>query len=193
MSTVLLPLRIAAVIAAGAALLCLAGCTPSPKDPQCYAISGATDAASQLCRSQRAKYERHENQSFLQKLVDGDRDSWGKAAPFIAVALGASGWLIKRARTAPASAPATPQPPPPPPPPPPPRKIGLAGSRIAHLGCIYTVLDDSAVTGDGRRSSVIAADEDDQAGLLFLGFDETGAVCEARTRDGAWAAAHVIG
>ena len=78
-------------------------------------------------------------------------------------------------------------------PPPPPRKIGLAGSRIAHLGCIYTVLDDSAVTGDGRRSSVIAADEDDQAGLLFLGFDETGAVCEARTRDGAWAAAHVIG
>lgn len=70
---------------------------------------------------------------------------------------------------------------------------GLVGSRISHGGSVFTILDDSAVNGSGRRASVVASDETGQAGLIFLGFDGDGSVSEARLPDGAWGPARVVG
>ena len=61
---------------------------------------------------------------------------------------------------------------------------GLVGSRIRFGGGEFTVLDDSAVRGDGRRASVVAVDEASQIGILFVGFSADGAVAEARIGDG---------
>ncbi|PQM53736.1 hypothetical protein C5U48_02695 [Mycolicibacter virginiensis] len=65
----------------------------------------------------------------------------------VAAAVGfSSGWvwgLTPRAAAAPAS---------------------LVGMRIGFGGHRFTVLDDSAVRGDGRRASVVAADEAGQLG-----------------------------
>lgn len=68
---------------------------------------------------------------------------------------------------------------------------GLVGSRIVCGAGEFVILDDSAVTGSGRRATVVAADARGQVGLLFLGFDAAGAVTEAATGDGAWSRATV--
>ncbi|MFL0278114.1 hypothetical protein [Mycobacterium sp. SMC-19] len=70
---------------------------------------------------------------------------------------------------------------------------GLVGSRIVFGGHTFTVLDDSAVRGDGRRASVVAADEAGQLGALFVGFSADGRVAEARIGKGPWGAAAVVG
>lgn len=71
--------------------------------------------------------------------------------------------------------------------------IGLVGSRISVGGSVFTVLDDSAVAGDGRRCSVVARDAAGRVELLYVGFDRSGVVCEARVDGGDWAPASVIG
>ncbi len=100
----------------------------------------------------------------------------GAAAVAIGAVMGMSaGWFIGLTPR-PAAAPAS-----------------LVGMRIGFGGHRFTVLDDSAVRGDGRRASVVAADEAGQLGLLFIGFDAEGAVAEARIGDGPWGAAQVVG
>lgn len=74
-----------------------------------------------------------------------------------------------------------------------PHPRGLVGSQIMYRGVTYTVLDDSGLAGDGRRSSVVAADGWGRTGLLFLGFDRNGAVVEARVDGCDWAPAQVVG
>lgn len=70
---------------------------------------------------------------------------------------------------------------------------GLVGSQISVGGSVFTVLDDSAVTGDGRRASVIARDSTGRVGILFVGFSPDGRVIEARCDDGApWRSAELI-
>lgn len=71
--------------------------------------------------------------------------------------------------------------------------VGLAGSRIGYAGRVFTVLDDSAVRGDGRRASVVARDENGTVGLLFVGFGPDGTVVEARTEHTEWAPAQHFG
>lgn len=70
--------------------------------------------------------------------------------------------------------------------------VGLAGSRINVGHDTFTVLDDSAAAGDGRRCSVVARDEAGQVGLLYLGFGPGGEVTEARIDGQAWAPATLI-
>lgn len=69
---------------------------------------------------------------------------------------------------------------------------GLVGSRISNGETVFTVLDDTAVTGSGRRASVVAADENGTVGLLFVGLDRRGRVTEARVANGEWTTAAVI-
>ncbi|MCB9441141.1 MAG: hypothetical protein H6523_12945 [Mycolicibacterium sp.] len=74
------------------------------------------------------------------------------------------------------------------------RAPGLVGSRIVCDAGAFTVLDDSAVDGSGRRATVVAADPAGRVGLLFVGFDAaTGRVAEAATQSRGWAAARVAG
>lgn len=68
----------------------------------------------------------------------------------------------------------------------------LVGSRITYDGVTYTVLDDSELVGDCSRSCVLAADGQGRTGPLFLGFDSSGAVCEARVDGCEWAPAALI-
>lgn len=70
---------------------------------------------------------------------------------------------------------------------------GLVGSRVGYAGQAFTVLDDSAVRGDGRRGSVVARDENGSVGLLFVGFGPDGTVVEARTEHTEWAPAQHFG
>lgn len=70
---------------------------------------------------------------------------------------------------------------------------GLVGSRISNGDMVFTVLDDSAVVGNGRRASVVAVDESGNVGLLFVGLDSTGRVTEARVSNGEWTTAAVVG
>lgn len=91
----------------------------------------------------------------------------------------ARGWFVGFPSPAPAAAPAP--------------VVGLVGSRISVSGTVFTVLDDSAVTGDGRRASVVARDQAGRCGVLFIGFSAaTGRVAEARTETGPWRSAELI-
>ncbi len=91
----------------------------------------------------------------------------------------AHGWFVGLQPRARAAAPAT--------------SVGLVGSQVRVGGSVFTVLDDSAVAGDGRRCSVVARDAAGRVELLYVGFDRSGVVCEARVDGGDWAPASVIG
>lgn len=70
--------------------------------------------------------------------------------------------------------------------------VGLARSRFQVGSNTFTVLDDSAARGDGRRCSVVARDGHGAVGLLYIGFGPEGAVCEARIDGDEWRSAELI-
>ncbi len=183
-----------------AAALLLGGCKAAPERPNCDPTpKGANNslhtAVAQGCRAQLEAYNEYDSLSFGDKLIEGYRDAWYRlgGAALIGVLAIAGIRAISKPRPTPAAPAAEPTPDPQPQDPSPPLAHSLIGAVVRLNGVDYTIIDDSfpsvVAARIGGRATVTAADPRGDIGLLFLGFDNTGAVTEAATQAISWAPA----
>nr|WP_172692666.1 hypothetical protein [Mycolicibacterium sp. CBMA 213] len=191
---------LAMLVLAGALLL--SGCRAAPERPTCNPTprtnNSLNTAVAQGCRAELEAYNEYDSLSFGDKLFEGYSSAWYRLGGGALIGVLAIAGIRAIAKPRPTPAPPPPQQTPEPQPqaPSPPVAHSLIGAIVRFNGVDYTIIDDSfpsVVTArTGGRATVTAADPRGDIGLLFLGFDDAGAVTEAATQSISWGPATLM-